>query len=581
MLTGEFLMKLNISLVTAIILPFAANALIRVPIDISTIQGALNASTAGDTIWVAPGVYSERLIMPGRDFLLVSDYFFTGDTIAIDSTIIDASLYADLDTASIMMFRGPNSRATIVSGFTLTGGHGVNYNPEIYQPGGGCFNIENANPTLSWNYLKHNQANAYCALFANHSSFMMSHCRIDSNCGYSSVIGVLNNINLPEPAVIEWTELTGHYQCFGGPSYLLGACITAYQAEVDVRNCHFHDYGGINNVGVEFIESRGEFTGNLCERLYTEPGASAVVAITNNYDNPFTDNVFRDLQLGRFASAISMAHGNANNHFESYVQRNWFENILTEFASAAAVFASNPNAVIEDNVILNCVSPSGAFQFSQTQPRGCDIVIQRNQFFGNTLNEESNQGSAIATVGAGPLCDIHDNLFEGNAGIAIQSYPLNQRVWDLTNNYWGDASGPYHPIENPSGLGDTVDIYTTVTPWLTEPPDLDARVKDRFHLSPEDWTVEQAFPNPFNASTNLRIISSKSQPMEVAAYNTLGQRVARVWQGVIAKDSPTLIRWDAVDDQHRKVASGIYYLVAMPKGLGAGSPKSAKVVLLR
>ncbi|RMG26291.1 MAG: hypothetical protein D6732_21425, partial [Methanobacteriota archaeon] len=37
------------------------------------------------------------------------------------------------------------------------------------------------------------------------------------------------------------------------------------------------------------------------------------------------------------------------------------------------------------------------------------------------------------------------------------------------NNYWGDATGPYHPILNPSGLGDRVSDNVDFIPWLISP----------------------------------------------------------------------------------------------------------------
>ena len=39
-------------------------------------------------------------------------------------------------------------------------------------------------------------------------------------------------------------------------------------------------------------------------------------------------------------------------------------------------------------------------------------------------------------------------------------------IVDATNNWWGGALGPYHPITNPSGNGDEVDDNVAYTPWL-------------------------------------------------------------------------------------------------------------------
>jgi hypothetical protein len=48
---------------------------------------------------------------------------------------------------------------------------------------------------------------------------------------------------------------------------------------------------------------------------------------------------------------------------------------------------------------------------------------------------------------------------------AVSDVGLNVR-----NNFWGDASGPYHPDLNPDGRGDSVGRNLTFIPWLTEAP---------------------------------------------------------------------------------------------------------------
>mgnify|MGYP001596755097 CR=1 FL=1 len=240
-----------------------------------------------------------------------------------------------------------------------------------------------------------------------------------------------------------------------------------------------------------------------------------------------------------------------------------------------------PNAEVRENVFFNCRGLLGALQWSQSPPQGCDAVIERNHFFYNVAYGVEHVGSAFGAAGFGSPCTFTDNWFEGNEGYAVYFDSTILPQADLSNNYWGDPSGPFHAIENPGGLGDSVPTNVHVTPWLTEPPGLDAELHERLRLYPEDWTVAEAFPNPFNASTNLRITASKPQPFEVTAYNTLGQRVSKVWQGVIPKDSPTLIRWNGSNDHNGSATSGVYFLVASPRGPGAGAPKSVKVVLLK
>jgi YD repeat-containing protein len=43
-------------------------------------------------------------------------------------------------------------------------------------------------------------------------------------------------------------------------------------------------------------------------------------------------------------------------------------------------------------------------------------------------------------------------------------------VQDARYNWWGDATGPYHPLLNPTGLGDQVSDDVLFDPWLDIPP---------------------------------------------------------------------------------------------------------------
>ena len=63
--------------------------------------------------------------------------------------------------------------------------------------------------------------------------------------------------------------------------------------------------------------------------------------------------------------------------------------------------------------------------------------------------------------------EIHNNNIFGNSwGISSDNPDI---LVDAEDNWWGDASGPYHPTENPGGIGNPVTDYVDFTPWLTEP----------------------------------------------------------------------------------------------------------------
>jgi hypothetical protein len=60
------------------------------------------------------------------------------------------------------------------------------------------------------------------------------------------------------------------------------------------------------------------------------------------------------------------------------------------------------------------------------------------------------------------VANIHCNNIIGNTyGI----YNWLTKTFNANCNWWGDISGPYHPISNPTGLGDPVSDYIDFVPW--------------------------------------------------------------------------------------------------------------------
>ncbi len=67
----------------------------------------------------------------------------------------------------------------------------------------------------------------------------------------------------------------------------------------------------------------------------------------------------------------------------------------------------------------------------------------------------------------------HNSISGNNYGVFNDTFDDNTNTYtnlNFANNWWGDASGPYNQISNPSGLGDEVSDEVTVSPWLTSDP---------------------------------------------------------------------------------------------------------------
>jgi parallel beta-helix repeat protein len=113
------------------------------------------------------------------------------------------------------------------------------------------------------------------------------------------------------------------------------------------------------------------------------------------------------------------------------------------FASIDNCLISNPDSNTQG---IECSDHSSAVV------EGCEIT-------GHNLYGVRTSDYSTANLN---LCNLHN----------IDAYGvLNLDPNIIVNaeyNWWGDATGPWHPDSNPSGLGSRVSNYVDFTPWLTQ-----------------------------------------------------------------------------------------------------------------
>ena len=155
------------------------------------------------------------------------------------------------------------------------------------------------------------------------------------------------------------------------------------------------------------------------------------------------------------------------------------------------------------------------------------------------------------------LCVIDPKLKEWQE-VEVPLEMLNPRGAISEIRFWGDMEGTFY-IDN---LGLVA---------RSGPLPITAVLEEQLAAGPQDFALEQNFPNPFNSSTLIRFTLAAPQKVELALYNLAGQRLATLAEGAREAGSHQ-VRWDA-----RDFASGVY-LYRLQAGLRV---LSRKLVLLR
>jgi hypothetical protein len=166
---------------------------------------------------------------------------------------------------------------------------------------------------------------------------------------------------------------------------------------------------------------------------------------------------------------------------------------------------------------------------------------------------------------------MHYNDFENNGYAAWNSD--STVVIDAVDNWWGHASGPYHPTLNPGGLGDTVSDYVDFIPWATE-PGIEENGSQPGEIVQE--SPLRGHPNPFLGQTQLRYHLIENSTVSLEIYDVTGRRVRSIDCGrQIAGDHSA--PWDGTDDSGLPVPPGIYFV----RSRSSNSGDVARVVRIR
>jgi PKD repeat protein/nitrous oxidase accessory protein NosD len=223
----------------------------------------------------------------------------------------------------------------------------------------------------------------------------------------------------------------------------------------DVQILNNKIYTGDANTGIQtgkysdvsgLIVSGNIFYGDsdgMGEGIYVNPYSGAgKVTIENN-------EIY-----GYLYSGISIEAGNVdviNNIVDSDIAKGFYGVRFIELTGGVAF----SNVTISHNNIQN-VQDGISVGTSTDVGSTLTSTIQWNRLSANDVGLLVRYGADLT---------ITDNNISGNTQYGVSNETTALVVAE--NNWWGDVSGPYHPVTNPAGAGDVVSDNVDYDPWIT------------------------------------------------------------------------------------------------------------------
>ncbi|MCH7678410.1 T9SS type A sorting domain-containing protein [candidate division KSB1 bacterium] len=220
-----------------------------------------------------------------------------------------------------------------------------------------------------------------------------------------------------------------------------------------------------------------------------------------------------------------------------------------------ASFAPNNGAPLVDitvtpSVPVPVIIPAGGLTLDMVVTVDNNGSSTLNAQVWNTVSIEGNEVGPVGGLGvtninvpAGGQFSTTFSNFEFPAGLRPDSFIFNWKVGTFPNVQLDRALFVFIKSAGPTftkaggddwGLGPVQEVEV-----------------------PEAFTLEQNYPNPFNPSTQIRYGLDKQTHVKLSIYNTLGQEVVTLVDGVQDAGFQT-VSWNGTDNLGQQVSAGVY-----------------------
>ena len=202
------------------------------------------------------------------------------------------------------------------------------------------------------------------------------------------------------------------------------------------------------------------------------------------------------------------------------------------------------------------------FEYSLTNPQG---LFFSNWFYFVDIDTNSNLDFFRSNNG---LMSLYEN--DGSNSAPVWTEFTNKFIPD---NFGGNTFPSFADIDNDTDLdlflGNVKGgLYLYINSEITNVADC--------VLGPVDNYSLEAFPNPFNPVTQIRIETKEAQKTTIEIFNLLGEKVKTLFNDNLPS-GVTNFNWYGNDDSGEILPSGIYFILAS----SASNKKALKISFIK
>lgn len=553
---------------------------INVPADYSTISEALSKASDGDIVRIAPGRYFESELRMGHTVTLI------GAGESPEEVIIDGN-----NQARILWCESIGNDATIQN---ISFQNGNSTGEAIYDQSGGAILFSNCSPrVIDCIFIGNEAAASGGAIRCTNASPDIINCSFTNNnagdgggaidCSYASSPQILNCFFKKNTA--RWG---GGLSCRGDASPHVIKCNfdrnSSAETDLGYGGAVFADYEA-NPVFTEctFYGNEARYGGAVACFQNSQTNLDQCTVLNNSaawmgggmFCNDASPSISRSIFAFQNGTAITAAGAAVPKITFTDIFGNsrgdWIGSIAdqegyTNFSLDPVFCSYDPDfrfsftlcddsplgpAFVEEGQIgawpIGCAPASAALQFSAAWDNGHPMIQwitdpDANPITFRLTRTSSTQDRSVTEI---PYMSEEDNEFNALDG-SITPAEGQEYIYCL---YMLDSEEEWILL-----------AQTSLDSGLPDHPTLEI----------------QAFPNPFNPSTNIHFTVDRTQRIQVSIFDIRGNRITLLVDSVMDPGAQ-IIPWHGCDDFGMKVGSGTYFVVVQ----GNSVTQSEKIMMIK